>query len=289
MAPSPQPTKGRGLLIWGSVLMALAVFGGALVLSIVGRGIDLNDFTRDVVIDGSQDRLVPGEIEFEVLEPLGDSSSSGEMNVGVAIPTGATPEPECTITSTDSSTVLSSPARTDDVLAASGNANTDTVIAVAHLEPGTYTAECMMPGEPSVASGVSFTVGRVLRPQEFLDEFGSIVGAMAVIGIAGLVFVVGLVLLIVGFVVRSKARRAPLQPPYPGFPYPPPGQYPQHPSPGQGQYPQPQYPGQPEYPQPQYPQPEPSAPPPWTPPPTEPEGPPEDDGGSGWTVPPSKR
>ena len=117
--------------------MAVAVFGAALVLSIVGRGIDLNDFTRDVVIDGSQDRLVPGEIEFEVLEPLGDSSRTGEMNVGVAIPTGASPEPECTITSTDSSTVLSSPARTDDVLAASGNANTDTVIALAHLEPGT--------------------------------------------------------------------------------------------------------------------------------------------------------
>ncbi len=309
--------------------MALAVFGGAVVLSIVGRNFDLDDLRRDVVIRGSEDRLVPGTIDFEVLEPLGDSSSSGDMYVGVAIPSGAAPEPECTITATDASEVLSAPARSDDVLARNGNARTDTVLAVARLEPGAYTAECLMAGEPSAASGVSFTVGRVFRPQEVFDEFGAVIGAIAVVGIAGLLFLLGLVLLIVGFVARSRARKAP-QPPYPGFPYPPgqypPGPYPQgqyppgQPYPGQAPYPgepqapypqppypQPPYPGQPEYPQPEYPQPEypqpePPAPQPWTPPPSAPPSPPpsgpptvqpgtppEDHGDSGWTIPPSKR
>ena len=306
-------------------MMVVAVLGGGLLLSIVGRGIDLADLERDVVIEGSADRLVPGSIDFEVLEPLANSSSSGEMTVGVAIPAGAAPEPECTITAPDSSEVLSSAARTDDVLLSSGNASSDTVIVVARLEPGSYTAECAMAGEPSAASGVSFTVGRVLRPQEFLDDFGAIFGAVAVVAIAGLLFLVGLVLVIVGFVVRSKSRRAPQQPPYPGFPYPP-GQYPQGPYPQQpqGQYPQPPFPQQPQapYPQPPYPQqpqpgypqqpqpgypqpsyPQPTAPEPWAPPPApppssdppapEPWSPPSDsshdDGESGWTVPPSKR
>lgn len=293
-----QPTRGRGLLIAGAVMMTIAVVGGGVLVSIFGRQIDLNDLNRDVVIEGSADRLVPGTLEFKVLEPLGGSSGSGEMSVGVAIPSGASPEPECTITGSDSASVLSSSARTDDVLLSSGNTRTDTVLVVARLEPGTYTAECTMPGEPSAASGVSFTVGRVLRPQEVLEDFGALFGAAAVVVVAGLIFVVGLVLAIIGLILRSRARRVPPQPPYPGFPYPPgqhPQQYPGQQYPGQPQppYPQPGYP-QPEYQpqQPQYqpPQPQYQPPEPWTPPPTEvPQGPSDDDGSSGWTVPPSKR
>ena len=314
-------------------MVAVAVIGGALLASILGRQIDLEDLNRDVVIEGSADRLVPGTIDFEVLEPLGSSSGDGEMVVGVAIPTEAAPEPECTITATDSSSDLSSRARSDDVLWAAGNTSTDTVLVAARLEPGTYQAECTMAGEPSAASGVSFTVGRVLRPQEVLQDFGALFGAAAVVVIAGILFLIGMVLVIVGFVLRSKSRRNPPTPPYPGFPYPQgqypgqypqqypgqqyPGQQPQYPGqqqPGQqypGQYPQPEYPQppygqppqspQPEYPQPEYPQPpygqpyppaQPEPPAPWTPEPAAPTPEPpggDDDGPSGWTVPPSKR
>ena len=287
-------------------MVAVAVIGGGLLVSILGRQVDLNDLNRDVVIDGSADRLVPGTIEFQVLEPLEGSSGTGEMTVGVAIPAEASPEPECTITEAGSSKVLSSAARSDDILLSEGNSSTDTVLVAARLEPGDYTADCTMAGEPSAASGVSFTVGRVLRPQEVFEDLGAVFGALAVVVVAGLLFLVGVALTITGFVLRSRSRRPPAQPPYPGFPYPqgqyPQPPYPQQPYPGQqypDQYGQPQpsspqpgypQPDQPQYPQPEYQPPQYQPPEPWTPPPTEaPQGPSDDDGNSGWTVPPSKR
>ncbi|MFN7148137.1 MAG: hypothetical protein ACK4V6_01520, partial [Microthrixaceae bacterium] len=115
-------------------------------------------------------------------------------------------------------------------------------------------------------------------------------GILAVVVIAGLMFVVGLVLLIVGLVQRSRARKTPPAGPYlpggyPAGPYPP------------GQYPGGQYPAPPAAPSPE--QGPSDGPAPWTGAP--PEAPPSapdpatdpdrtpDPGASGWTIPPSKQ
>lgn len=309
------------------MLLVVSVVGGLLGTVVLGSNVSTNLLgLEDIAIEGSSDRLVPGEIPFSVLEPL-DGDDDVEMNVGVAVGASTGPEPTCSIQGADGDEVPLDSARSDDLLLdETGRYEDFDVLGRARLGPGDYTATCSTRGEPSASSGASFTVGRVLTTDDVLGFIGPVFGIMAVLAIAGLLFLIGLVLLIVGLVQRSKARRSPLGPgPYPQGPYPPgpyqqgpyqqgpyqppgpyppqpPGPYPQQPGPYQapGSAPvPPPWPGpHPDQPAPVAPPPaaSPPAPPSW--PPSAPEGtapepserPEGDDGtSSGWTVPPSKR
>lgn len=305
------------------MLLVVSVVGGMVGTAVLGSNVSTNLLgLEDIAIDGSSDRLVPGEIPFSVLEPLGGDENV-EMNVGVAVGASTGPEPTCSIQDADGEDVPLDSARSDDLLLdETGRYEDFDVLGRARLGPGDYTATCSARGEPSASSGASFTVGRVLTTDDVLGFIGPVFGIMAVLAIAGLMFLIGLVLLIVGLVQRSKARRSPLGPgPYPPGPYPPgpyqqgpyqqgpyqqgpyqaPGPYPQQPGPHQGPGSAPVPPPWPG-PHPDQPAPvaqpavSPPAPPSW--PPSAPEGtapapaerPEGDDGtSSGWTVPPSKR
>ncbi len=307
-------------------MIAVAVLGGMIGSGILGSDVGFGDLEREVAIDGASDRVVPGEIEFSVLEPLDDATP--EMTVGLALSSDETPAPTCTIEDSGGDAVpVSAASLNEALLDLEGRYGEYTVVSTARLEPGEYRASCEVAGEPSASSGVSFTVGRVFGVADVGEMFGPLLGLLALWGVAGLVFIVGMVLLIVGLVQRSKSKR----PPSVVGQYPP-GQYP----PGQyqpGPYTPGQYPSGPHQPGPYTPgpyqngphqqsspteaphgAPSTGAPPTYTPPtytppgngapgppeaspdpsdtpapPTDPAVPPGGGGApSGWTVPPSK-
>lgn len=77
-------------------MMVLAVVGGFLVVSLLGSRLDLDRFTRDVVIDGDRTPSVPGTLPFSVDAPL-DGSSADTMAVGIAVEDRGIGTPECTL------------------------------------------------------------------------------------------------------------------------------------------------------------------------------------------------
>ena len=201
-------------------MIAVAVLGGMIGSGILGSDVGFGDLEREVAIDGASDRVVPGEIEFSVLEPLDDATP--EMTVGLALSSDETPAPTCTIEDSGGDAVpVSAASLNEALLDLEGRYGEYTVVSTARLEPGEYRASCEVAGEPSASSGVSFTVGRVFGVADVGEMFGPLLGLLALWGVAGLVFIVGMVLLIVGLVQRSKSKR----PPSVVGQYPP-GQYP---------------------------------------------------------------
>lgn len=247
------------------VLLLLSFVGGVVGTAVFGARADLGDLQRDVSIDGPADRLVPGRIPFRVLERL-DAGSGGEMTVAIAVSSTTSSELECSFEDADGADAGWSDSAFDEELLNSRYRDYD-VLGTSRLAPGSYEAICEVAGEPSETAGVNFTVGRTFGVQDATAVLGPILGIVAVVVVAGLMFVVGLILLIVGLVQRSRARKAPPAGPYPPGqyppgPYPPAGPFPGGPTPP-GQYLGGQYsPGQ--HPPAPYPV-DPSAPAPWTP------------------------
>ena len=240
VAPT-ESRPGRGLVIAGSVLMVISVVGGIVVFSMLGGQRDFDQFTRDVAIEGPEVQPVPGSIDFSVDAPL-DESDPETMAVGIAVDGYEPPVPDCTMVLRDGTpvTVIRSPF--DSTLLNGSDAYE--VISSARLAPGEYTAKCSWPGEPSQSPlSRSFTVGRTLDGDDVGEFIGPIFGMLGVAAVAGLMFVVGLILLIVGLVRRGRDRRGPTGPPngwqqqwYPQPPYQQPYQQPYHQPPA---YPQP--------------------------------------------------
>jgi hypothetical protein len=291
---SPPPRKGRALLIAGAVMMVVSILGGVIGTLLVGSGATFGDFEREVAIEGSSDRIVPGRIPFSVVDPI--NGGDGEMSVGIALSSTAAPEPDCSIEDSEGATIeLVRSVSGESLLDQSGQYLDYTVVGTARLAVGDYEAVCAADGEPSASSGVSFTVGRVFGFSDFSDVVGPVFGIIGIWLIAGLVFIVGLVLTIVGLVQGSRSKRPPMGggqfygAPYPGVPQGPYPGVPQGPYPGvpQGPYPgapQGSYPGAPaEQP--------PTSPPSYSPPapPVAEPTPPEDGSVGGWTIPPSKQ
>ncbi len=315
-APDAPRPRGRGLLIAGVVVMVLSVIGGVVSIGVIASIEDLLDF-EEVVWDGPSDRLVPGAIEFSVLEPI-DEGDDGDMTVGIALSAVPTPEPTCRILDADDTEVaIGPPSPQDELLDWDGYYFDYQLLRTARVGPGDYRASCEVEGEPSAASGVSFTVGRVIAVDDFTDDVTPILGGFGGLMLSGLLFIVGLVLAIVGLVLRSRGSRPPTtggpyagvpqpqgpyygaptpygapppgygQPAPPGYGAPPPG-YGQPAPPGYGApppgYGQPAPPGYGQPTPPPYGQPtQPAAPPVAEPPP------PEDGSVGGWTIPPSKQ
>lgn len=185
--------------------MVLSVVIGLVLAGLVGSRLDLNELSRDVVIDGDHSPSIPGKIAFSVDPPL-DGSSGSSMSVGVAVERSANGTPDCTLTDRNGKPIVMTRSPIDDKLL-NGAANF-AVVSSARLSPGDYTAACMWSGEPSKSPQLTtFTVGRTLDNDDVSSMLGPILGVLAVMGVAGVAFVVGLILLIVGLVKRSKGRR----------------------------------------------------------------------------------
>lgn len=206
------------MIIAGSVLVALSIVIGAIGTAVVTRQINVDDFQRDVVVDGPDSTLVPGSLSFRVAEPL-RSDADAAMTVGVAVSGTTSPEPDCTLERDGGEPVrLTAAAAGSELLRQT--TQTYQVIREARLDPGTYELRCEAPGEPSSGRGGNVTVGRVFGTDDAMGLVGPVVIFLVVGALAALLFIVGLVLLIVGVVRSSRARRGP-----PGFPTtpPPPG------------------------------------------------------------------
>jgi hypothetical protein len=287
-------------VIAGSVLLVLSVLVGIVGTSLTLGRVDFQEFSRDVVIPGPDAVLIPGRIEFSVDEPLG--SGSGAMTVGVATTSTGVPVPTCTLSTAAGRDIRLSNAGIDDTLV-NDTGGRYRVVGRSRLEPGDYVAECRVAGEPSQATrSGEFTVGRTLGADEMGQVLRPFFWFVGVVGVAGLMFVVGLVMLIVGLVMRSRSRRdgvagAPA-PWAQGWP-PPAGPVPWGPDGGSVAQPPPGYTGPQGYPDPPTvppaaPEPTAPAPAPWTTPPTGPPlGPPPASPptgpDSGWPTQPGRR
>jgi len=205
------------MIIAGSVLIALSVVIGAIGTAVATRQINVDDFQRDVVIDGPESTLIPGTLSFRVAEPL-RSDADASMTVGVAVSGNASPGPECTLDRDGGEPVkLTAPAVGSELLRQTSQ--TYEVIREARLDPGDYELRCEGAGEPSSVAGGNVTVGRVFGTDDAMGLIGPVVIFLVVGALAALLFIVGVILLIIGLVRSSRARRGP-----PGFPpAPPPG------------------------------------------------------------------
>ena len=203
-------------MIWGSCLIGLSIIVGTIGASLALSRLDLNDIQRDVVISGSEVATVPDIIRFQVTEPL-SADADDEMWVGVAIDADATSVPDCDIFD-GSGVSLSQPPGTTTALN-----NPDTgdwrVMVRAELGPGLYQATCEA-GASAESAGTRFTVGRT--NDHWLDNLAPVFALLGVGAVAGGMFIVGVVLLVVGLIAATRSKRQPVGPPMD-----PPGGYPQ--------------------------------------------------------------
>ena len=202
-------------MVWGTVLLGVAIIGGSIGAGIAISRIGLNGSERDVVITGPSEVVAPDTIEFEVTEPL-DSDTDPGMNVGVGTEYYEDPL-DCSIVDA-AGTDLSEPAGFDSTLAGDLDYRWE-VKVVADLEPGEYSATCVLTHPDAFSGSLRFTVGRT-------DEFnvGAAFALLGIGGIASLLFIIGTVLLIVGLVQQSRAKRPSTPWPYgqpPGYGRPP--------------------------------------------------------------------
>ena len=259
------------------MLLVVAVLGGFIGSALTLGRVDVSEYQRDVVITGPESVAVPGRMEFSVDEPL-PGTTHPDMTVGVASTSVALPRPDCVVSTAAGETVaLSSPEFASTLYRDDGDRFT--VVASARLSPGDYVVECRVPGEPSQnrSAGV-FTVGRTFGPDEFGSLFGPFLWFFGILGLAGFLFVLGVVLLIVGLVLRSRSRRPPALPGGLPGPWGQPVPW----GPPQAPWGQPVPPGPPQAPWGQQPGGPPGPPPvPSAPPPRGPD--------SGWPTPPGQR
>ena len=204
------------MIIAGSVLIALSVVLGAIGTAVVSRQIDPAEFQRDVVVDGPDSTLIPGSLSFRVAEPL-RSDGDAAMTVGVAVSGTATPEPDCSLNRDGGEPVKLTAAASGSELLRQTTQSYQ-VIREARLDPGRYELRCESSGTGSSGRGGNVTVGRVFGADDAMGLVGPVVIFLVVGGLAAVLFLVGVVLLIVGLVRSSRARRGP-----PGLPMPPPG------------------------------------------------------------------
>ena len=202
---APGRRRGRGLVIAGSVLLAVSVLGAVVGVSLALGRLDVSQFERDVVHRGPRTAPVPGTVDFTVDEPLpGTGSGGSSMTVGIAVTDATRPEPACTLTTAAGEVVRLSGQPYDADLFNDPDGRYS-VIASARVTPGDYVASCAWPGEPSQApAGGEFTVGRTFGGDDVSGVVGPVLARLGVLGVTGLMFVVGAVLLIVGLVMGRR-------------------------------------------------------------------------------------
>lgn len=153
--------------------------------------------------------------------------------VGIAIDSKQLPQPDCKLETSDGESIqLAIP--TADAMLLRADYEDQHVIGVADLDPGSYVASCTH-DEGAATEDARFTVGHVFDSSN-LSEFSPLFWLIGLIVLAGVMFLVGIVMLSVGLIRRSRARKATPWTPGPG-PYPGPsagGSYPGGPVPPGG-------------------------------------------------------
>ncbi len=203
-------------MIAGAVLLAVSVLAGLGGTVFAASRFDVGQFERDVVVEGPETALLPGELRFRITEPL-STGRPADMTVGVGVSDLSVTPLECRLADGSGAAV---PLR----LAAAGTEllrpppDSYTVTEQAELGPGEYVLTCGVEGEPSVGRGANFTVGRVLGTDDALGLVVPTLVFLGAIAVGVVAFLVGLVLLVVGLV---RARRARSDGPPPGRSPPP--------------------------------------------------------------------
>ncbi len=187
--------------------------------------------SREVIISGQTNPVVPGRLTFRVASASGDSDEP--LTVGVAIDSDLLPQPSCALQTSEGDEVgLKAPSR--DAILFRGNSDEFLVVGIADLGPGSYVAICGEEGDSAQNNG-RFTVGHAFDSRN-LSEFTPFFWFLGAVGAAGIMFVVGVVTLTVGLIRRSRARKKQAAwgsggyqggpggyPPGPGAPYAPGG------------------------------------------------------------------
>lgn len=239
--PTPTKRPGRGFVVSGIVIMAVAVVGVVVVTALLGGSLDLDGFERDVVPVGPSEVSVPGQLGFRVIEDMDDPRIT--MTVGVVLsPDTSTVRnaATCVITDPSGEEATVRPGSESDTFSSSDiSGGVSPFIVAEDLPPGEYTARCELEGEPSDLAGgkdteVTLGVARVVTAGEVFEFAKPAFGILAAVVVGGFIGLVGLILLIVGLVIGNRARKAPPGPTG-GHPPPGPGQHwggPPDPGPG---------------------------------------------------------
>ncbi|MEX0769077.1 MAG: hypothetical protein WD029_11465 [Microthrixaceae bacterium] len=197
---------GRKLILSGAILLSLSVLLGMVGAQLTLGQFNASQFSRNVVINGAQNPKVPGKLSFEVAEPLQTTSAEdAQLHVGVAADFSGE-QPDCKMTTADGDAVKLEVPVSGEALIGDTTGNF-VVLGQAFLAPGEYEALCTVEGEPTTSSA-SFTVGRVFGLSDLSGSFAPLLWFLAVGLVCGLMFLLGLILLIVGLVKRSKAIKA---------------------------------------------------------------------------------
>lgn len=244
--PAPE-SGGRGLIIAGSVLLAVAMVVGIVGFVLTVGRIDVTEFQRDIVAEDGTDTEIPGAIEFRVFEPLGendDGTGAADLRVGIGVSSGVELDADCTLfDESDERIPLLTPKQNDAFWR--DNPEKFSVVGSAKLAPGAYTAECTdgsategsttegsttegsdgagRSGGSETPADARFTVGRVAGPEDYATVFTPALWFVFVAAICGLTFLIGLALLVFGLSKRASARRAGPQSATVQFPQSPPG------------------------------------------------------------------
>jgi hypothetical protein len=185
-SPPAAPKKGGGLIWSGVVLLLLGIVGGA-VLTVIGVTRIASEFERTVDVPGTATFNLPaGDYGVYVL-----SSSSGGLT------------PTVTITDPSGNTVTQ---RSGDANF-NGNSNSQTVRSLSQFTArtsGNYTVEAESSSSSRTSTSQTVSVGA--PPSALVGSVAALLGGGLCGG--GLFVLVGLILLIVGLVSRSKGRKA---------------------------------------------------------------------------------
>jgi hypothetical protein len=207
VAPPSRP--GRGFVIAGSILVALSVVVGVAGTALTVGRFDAGQFQRDVVVDGPESALLPGELRFTVAEPL-DQGRDASMTVGVAVSPPSAGDPDCELRSDSGDQVpLEAPIAGTEFLR-QGREEVR-MIRQAEVGPGGYTLTCATTGEPGAGRGGSVRVGRVFGTDDALGLIGPALGFLAAVAVSVVSFLVGVVLLVIGL-VRGRRTADPIPP-----------------------------------------------------------------------------
>jgi hypothetical protein len=219
--PPAAPTRGRGQVIAGIVLVALSVVIGTVATASVASRVDVGSLERNVRVEGPDRVIVPGEVRFAVVAPL-DDGARAEMDVGIGVARRGGPVPACTL-STAAGEELPTERPLAETTLVDDSEGRFQVVTVAELPPGDYVARCTVAGEPTQRPDAEMTVGRTFGFGDVEELIGPIVWFLGGVGVAGLLFLVGVILLIVGLVRRSRAARPPAPGGWPPQPVAAPG------------------------------------------------------------------
>jgi hypothetical protein len=198
---APGQVPGRGLLIAGVVLVTASFMVGVVGMAVAVRTVNPTRFERNVIAVGDVRSKVPGEVEFRIDEPLRAGTDADVMSVGIAT-TGSGPLPVCALTGPDGEVVELRPPRGGELWLRDRAKQVD-LVGVARLGPGRYSATCERKGD----SERSFEVGRVVGEQDVRVLVLPLLGVLGLTLLAGLLFLVGGTLAVVGLVRRSRWRR----------------------------------------------------------------------------------